>query len=101
MIVRAFFSHVIFSLRSRTAPAGAGLRRTEETRGFQALFPKKYNFLGRGFPRSKRSFRCSQANESAASNSPSKNAWRNALSFRTGTGGTRAGFGNHDNAPTR
>src|SRR5271169_5251546 len=44
MIVRAFFSHVIFSLRSRTAPNGAGLRRTGETRGFQALFPKNTIF---------------------------------------------------------
>src|SRR5579863_2012278 len=39
MIVKAFFSHVIFSLWSRSAPTGAGLRCMGETRPSRALFP--------------------------------------------------------------
>src|SRR5882724_1693630 len=39
MIVKAFFSHVIFSLWSQTAPAGAQLRCMGETRLLRALFP--------------------------------------------------------------
>jgi hypothetical protein len=51
MIVKAFFSHVIFSLWSQTAPAGAQLRCIGETRLLRALFPGRNISWSAGRPR--------------------------------------------------